>query len=218
MKPPCCATTTLVLLAGLAAPPAARPAAAADPPPPATAAQTEADEYTRYELLAPGTARFRILYEVTATTAGATEYFNGIRGGSEASGIAVSDPASGRPLEWSVVSGREARGAHPQADPSGRYIRIRLPRPVPKDGGVRLLIEKVYADPKSYSGDGDRLVFARSLGIRRNAVVLPPGYELVACNYPSQVIQEADGRVGVSFMNVGPAVVPLVVEARRLQP
>jgi len=34
-------------------------------------AQTEADEYTRYELLAPETASFKITYEVTATTPGA---------------------------------------------------------------------------------------------------------------------------------------------------
>ena len=36
-----------------------------------TTTQSEADEYTRYELLAPETASFRISYEVTATTAGA---------------------------------------------------------------------------------------------------------------------------------------------------
>ena len=30
--------------------------------------QTQEDDYTRYELLAPDTAQFRILYEVTATT------------------------------------------------------------------------------------------------------------------------------------------------------
>ena len=33
--------------------------------------QTQEDDYTRYELLGPDTAQFRILYEVTATTAGA---------------------------------------------------------------------------------------------------------------------------------------------------
>ena len=38
---------------------------------PAAVGQTEADEYTRYELLAPETASFKIYYEVTATTAGA---------------------------------------------------------------------------------------------------------------------------------------------------
>lgn len=41
--------------------------------------QTDSDAYTRYELLAPGSAKFRIIYEVTATTPGATYYFNPIR-------------------------------------------------------------------------------------------------------------------------------------------
>jgi len=34
--------------------------------PSATGTQTETDEYTRYELLAPETASFRIYYELTA--------------------------------------------------------------------------------------------------------------------------------------------------------
>ena len=34
--------------------------------------QTQADDYTRYELLAPGSQAFRISYDVTATTPGAT--------------------------------------------------------------------------------------------------------------------------------------------------
>ena len=38
---------------------------------PSAARQSESDEYTRYELLAPGSARFRIVYEVSATTPGA---------------------------------------------------------------------------------------------------------------------------------------------------
>ena len=37
----------------------------------AVSAQTETDEYTRYELLAPDTTSFTIRYEVTATTPGA---------------------------------------------------------------------------------------------------------------------------------------------------
>ena len=38
---------------------------------PAVAQQTEEDDYTRYELLAPDTQQFAIVYDVTATTAGA---------------------------------------------------------------------------------------------------------------------------------------------------
>ena len=57
--------------------------------------QTEADDYTSYELLGPDTHQFRILYDVTATTAGARFYFNPIRKGSEASDERVTDLATG---------------------------------------------------------------------------------------------------------------------------
>jgi hypothetical protein len=79
---------------------------------------------------------------------------------------------------------------------------------------VRLLIDKTYKDAKSYYRDGDAIVFDRSLGIRRNAIVLPPGYRLVSCNVPSQVMATSDGRVQVSFMNPGPTAAPLVVRAK----
>jgi hypothetical protein len=177
----------------------------------------ETDEYTRYELLDPGTARFHILFEVTASEPGATVYFNPIRKGSAASGESVRDRATSRPLPFEVVSGEEARSSGlPEADPATSYIRIRLPRPVPEEGGIRLLIEKTYEDPQSYvQKAADRIVFSRTLGIRRNSIVLPAGYELTACNAPAQVLTEPDGRSAVSFVHTGPDAFPLVLEARR---
>src|ERR1700723_3249601 len=62
--------------------------------------QTETDEYTRYELLAPETASFKIYYEVTATTAGAKYFYNPIRKGSVASDESVFDAMTGKPLEF----------------------------------------------------------------------------------------------------------------------
>jgi hypothetical protein len=184
-------------------------AAAAQPP--------ASDDYTRYELLAPDTAQFRIVYEVTATTSGAAYYFNPIRKGSEASDEAVYDRMSGKPLRFDVVSGAEARAAgQTNADLDTRYIKVQLPRPVPSGGELRLRIDKTYCDPKSYFVEGERLVFARSLGVRRNSVVLPGGYELVACNVPAQVLQEPDGRIKVSFINPGPDAAGVVIKARRL--
>ena len=182
-----------------------------------TQPQTEADEYTRYELLTPESAQFRILYEVSATTPGATMYFNPIRKGSQATDEAVYDRLTGQALRFEIVSGADARrGGHAEADLDTRYIRIALPRPVPKDGEVRLLIDKTYKDPQSYFREGELLVFSRSLGIKRNSVALPRGYEVVSCNVPSQVLSEPDGRVLVSFMNPLPPDAPLVVKARRL--
>jgi hypothetical protein len=177
----------------------------------------EADEYSRYELLEPGSGRFHILFEVTAITPGATAYFNPIRKGSQASDESVRDRATSKPLPFELVSGEEARASGlPEADLAMSYIRVQLPHPVPAEGGVRLLIEKTYEDAKSYSRkDPDRIVFARTLGIRRNAIVLPAGYELTACNVPSQVLAEPDGRLKVSLMHTGPEAVPLVLEARQ---
>lgn len=68
-----------------------------------SARQTESDEYARYELLAPDTASFKILYEVTATTPGAKVFFNPIRKGSVASGEAVYDAMTGEPLKFEIV-------------------------------------------------------------------------------------------------------------------
>jgi hypothetical protein len=179
--------------------------------------QTESDAYTRYELLAPGSAKFRIVYEVTATTPGARYYFNPIRKGSVASDERVIDRATGAPLQFDVVNGTVAHaGGVRGADSTQEYIRVTLARPVPGDGGeARVLIDKTYEDAKSYYVDGEDIVFNRPLGIKRNAVVLPNGYELVACNYPSQVLQEPDGRVKISFWNATPAEAPLVIRGRR---
>src|SRR5262249_15465125 len=165
--------------------------------------QTQQDEYTEYSLLAPETSSFKILYEVTATSAGATTYFNPIRKGSQASDEAVIDVMSGQPLKFEQVSGSAARASgFAGADADTDYIRVHLARPVPADGGqARLRIIKTYKDPKSYFKEGDAIVFTRGLGIRRNAVVLPPGYQLVDCNVPSQVTSEPDGRIRISFMH-----------------
>jgi len=183
-------------------------------------APVEADEYTRYELLDPDSAQFHILYEVTVIASGANVFFNPIRKGSVASGEHVTDRMTGESLRFEQVSSEEARRTGlPDAERDTDYIRIHLPRPVPPQGGqVRLLIEKTYKDAKSYFRRGDEIVFARSLSIPRNSVVLPAGYELVACNVPSQVLSASDGRIFISFMNPGPSEAPLEIRARRLSP
>src|SRR5579859_2791784 len=177
----------------------------------------EANGYTRYELLAPGSGKFRIIYDITAVRPGAAAFFNPIRKGSIASDEKVTDLATGRALAFKVVTGQEAKTSGlPDADPSYDYIRVELARPVPDKGGEgRILIEKTYEDAKSYHLEGGDIVFDRGLGIKKNAVVLPAGYVLVSCNYPSQVAQEADGRIRVSFFNITPGEAPLKLRASR---
>jgi hypothetical protein len=196
------ALAALVSFPAVAAPPAALP-------------PEEAYGYTRYELLAPGSGQFRIIYDITETHAGANAFFNPIRKGSVSTDESVIDRATGAPLAFKVVSGADAKTEMPRLDPTYDYIRVALARPVPADGGEgRIRILKTYEDKKSYYESGDTIVFDRRLGIKRNAVVLPKGYGLVACNYPSQVEQEADGRIKVSFLNNTPGEAPLKLSAK----
>lgn len=176
--------------------------------------QTDDGAFTRYELLAPASHAFRIVYDITATTPGATTYFNPIRTGSIASNEHVTDRASGAPLNFTEVGGDAARaGGVANATPDSRYIAVTLARPVAEGGGSRIRIDKTYVDAKSYHAEGDGIVFDRSLGIKRNTVVLPAGYRLASVNVPVQVVQQADGRIAVSFWNAAPLAMPLVVRA-----
>lgn len=185
---------------------------------PAFAQNRSADDYTRYELLEPGSGKFRIVYDVTAVTPGAEAYYNPIRKGSEASDESVIDLMTGQPLKFEVVSGAQARaGGFPRADLDTSYIKVTLARRVPAEGGEgRIRILKTYRDAKSYYVEGDTIVFARPLGIRRNSIVLPAGYEIVSCNVPVQVIEEPDRRIGVSFIHTFPGEADLVLKARKL--
>ena len=78
---------------------------------PAAAQNRAEDEYTRYELLAPETASFRITYDVTAVTPGAKFFFNPIRKGSAVSDQSVIDLMTGAPLKFREVTGQQARDA-----------------------------------------------------------------------------------------------------------
>lgn len=179
--------------------------------------QSQTDDYTRYELQEPGSGAFRIFYDVSATTPGAIYYYNTIRTGAEEEVHDVTDLHTGASLAWEIVDGAYARAhGHPRASLDGRYIKVTLARPVPEGGQGRVRIDKTYTDTDSYHMEGPDVVFERSLGIRRNAVVLPPAFELVEANYPVQVDTETDGRLRVSFMSPGPGAVDLRVRGRPL--
>jgi hypothetical protein len=169
---------------------------------------------TRYE---PAGARQREVqdhYEVTATRR-ATRYFNPIRRGSVATDESVLDRMTGQPCGSrscaAMWPGPVAWALIRPASTSWSTWRGRC------RGVKRILIDKTYEDATSYMAGGDTLVFNRPLGIKKNSVVLPAGYELISVNYPSQVRQEADGRIQVSFINVGTAQVPYIVKARKLK-
>ena len=183
------------------------------------------DTYTRYELLAPESHQFKIYYEVTETRPGAKFHFNAIREGSEATDESVIDLATGKPLKFEVVTGTQAAEAsgdkaNPQAErfnPTSKYIQVHLAHPVPARGEYRLAIIKTYKDDKSYYTEGDAIVFKRPLGIPRDSVVLPAGYEILSSSVATQVLSESDGRLKLAFVNPGSGgQLEVTIKARRL--
>src|SRR5205809_1177499 len=185
----------------------------------ASAQYISADTYTRYELLPPETHQFKIYYEVTETRAGARFHFNQIREGSEASDESVIDLATGKPLKFEVVTGAQAKTDSPVENFSAtaHYIKVFLAHPVPTSGEYRLEIIKTYKDDKSYYTEGDQIIFKRPLGIPRNSIILPAGYEIVSCSVATQVLMEKDGRLKLAFVNPGSGgQLEVTIKARKL--
>jgi hypothetical protein len=178
-----------------------------------------ADEFTLYELQLPETHQFAITYDVTATHEGAPFFFNPIRPGSVATKERVIERSTGKELKFEVVNGTAAKatGLVPAETPDkAEFIKVYLPGPVPKGGETRIRIFKTYTDAPSYTLTDGQLVFVRPLGIKRNVVVLPKGWELVECASPGIVSTDDDGRVRVSFLNDRDDQLPVKIVARRL--
>jgi hypothetical protein len=178
-----------------------------------------ADEFTLYELLPPETHQFAITYDVTATREGAQFFFNPIRPGSTASKEKVIERSTGKELKFEVVSGKDAKTTGlvpPQTPDSAGFIKVHLPGAVPKGGETRIRIFKTYTDAASYYVKDGTLVFERPLGIKRNVVVLPEGWEVVGCASPAIIATESDGRVHLSFVNDRDDQLPVKITARRL--
>ena len=182
-------------------------------------ALSAADEFTLYELLPPETHQFAITYDVTTAREGAQFFFNPIRPGSIATKERVIERSTGKELKFEVVSGKEAKTTglvSPETKDEAQFIKVYLPAPVPKGGETRLRIYKTYTDPASYMLKDGQLVFERPLGIKRNVVVLPAGWELTACASPAIVSTDSDGRTRISFVNDRDDQLPVKITARRL--
>ena len=178
------------------------------------------DEMTVYELLDPSTHKFAIQYDVSATEAGSKAYFNIIRPGSEATDEKVIDRATGKEIPFHLSDGKEAKAAglaDKDTPDETKFIKIPLSHPVPEGGEYRLRIFKTYADSKSYFIENNLLVFDRSLGVKRNVIILPAGYELISCTVPVMVSQEADGRIKVSMVNDRDDELGTRITARKLK-
>lgn len=178
-----------------------------------------ADELTVYDLLAPETHKFAIVYDVSATREGSPYYLNPIRHGSVAEKERVIDRATGQDLKFDVIDGKTAKaegiGGRNSAD-NDEFLRVHLLKPVAKGSETRIRIYKTYTDAASYYEKDGNIVWERPLGIKRNVVILPKGYELIGSASPAIVSTDPDGRVRLSFLNDRDDQLPVKITARRM--
>jgi hypothetical protein len=164
------------------------------------------DAYTEYAILEPGSEQFRIRFLPEQPSAGSTELVNATRGGSEGSGVEVYDPRTGKPLKFTY----EQQGN----DPEGHAIRATLPIPVPEGGIGRVLIYKTYKDARTYTMDGQDIVWVRSLAGYRLGVILPKGFGFVSSDVAAQLTTLPDGRLKIAFANPSGQSNPVTIRAR----
>jgi hypothetical protein len=171
-----------------------------------------------YFLQPPESHAFDLYHDYTESRPGIDRYLNVVRKGSTASAPSARVLDTGEALKVETVKGeallKGGLEAGEEVTPDSDVVVIHFP-PVPKDGSVRLRIAETYTDPKSYRLEGDDLVFDRSFGRPRNAVVLPAGWYLTASSIPALVSETPDGRIRLDFVNPRNDEIAVLLKARR---
>jgi hypothetical protein len=196
------------------------PAGAASSPEPGERLSERAhqDREIVYFLQQPETHAFDLYHDYTETRPGVDRYLNVVRTGSTASNPAARNLDTGEDLRVETLRGDALpkSGAEDDEDiPPDADVVVAHFTPVPPGGSVRLRISETYIDPKSYRLERDELVFDRTLGRPRNAVVLPAGWLLTASSIPAQVSETADGRIRLDFINTRNDEIAVLIRARR---
>ena len=99
-------------------------------------------------------------------------------------------------------------------DAEAHVIVIQFPA-VRQGETLRLRISETYTAPSSYRLQGEDLVFERSFGRPRNAVVLPSGWYCTFSAAPATLSQLPDGRVRLDYRNDRPEALQVLLKARR---
>src|SRR5262249_14330307 len=128
-----------------------------------------------YFLQQPETHSFDLYHDYTESRPGTDKYLNVVRKGSRASKPSARILDTGETLTAETLRGdsitRAGLDIGEPVQPGSEVVVIRF-APVEKGKSVRLRISETYTDEKSYRLDGDELIFDRSFGRPRNAVVL----------------------------------------------
>ena len=171
-----------------------------------------------YLLQPPETHAFDLYHDYTESRPGIDRYFNVVRTGSTASKPSARILDTGETLKVDTQKGADLlKGgleAGEEVKPEDDVVVIHFSAVKP-GGSSRLRIAETYTDAKSYRLEGDELVFDRTFGRPRNAVLLPAGWYLTASSIPAMVSETADGRIRLDFLNPRNDEIAVLIRAKR---
>jgi hypothetical protein len=171
-----------------------------------------------YILQPPETHAFDLFHDYTETREGVDRYLNVVRQGSTVSNPRAVVLDTGEALRVETLKGEAITQAGLELEEPVRadseVALVRFP-PVAKGRSLRLRISETYTDPGRYRLEGGELVWDRTLGRSRNAVVLPAGWSLTNCSIPATVSETEDGRLRLDFVNPRPDEIAVLLTARR---
>ena len=171
-----------------------------------------------YFLREPDTHAFDLYHDYTEAREGMDRYINVVRQGSTVANPGARILDTGEDLKPEILTGEAITAAKldigEPVRPDSEIVLIRFP-PVARGASVRLRISETYTDPARYKMEGDELVWDRSFGRPRNAVVLPAGWMLTASAIPATVSVTEDGRIRLDFVNPRPDEIAVLIKARR---
>lgn len=174
-----------------------------------------------YSLRDPATHAFDLFHDYTESREGMDHYVNVVRPGSTVENPSARILDTGQALTSQILKGEAITAAAldigEPVKPDTEIVLVRFP-PVGRAASVRLRISETYTDPARYKLEGDELVWDRSFGRPRNAVILPRGWMLSTSSIPATVRETEDGRIRLDFVNARPDEIAVLIKAKRRPP
>lgn len=171
-----------------------------------------------YFLQQPETHAFNLYHDYTESRQGINGYANVVRAGSAASHPTARILDTGEELQPREMNGAQLLASKINVGealaPDARVVVIPF-APLEPGRSLRLRIAETYTAPASYRLDGEELVFDRSLGRPRNAVVLPTGWYCTFSAVPATVTQLPDGRIRLDYWGDRPEPLDVLLKGRR---
>jgi hypothetical protein len=184
----------------------------------AYAERARQDREIVYYMNAPETHSFDLYHDVTITKLGQSTYVNVVRAGSKVSRPTAVCLDTGEALKVETLKGDEITKAKIEFEgpvkPESEAAVIRFPAVV-AGKTTRIRIRETYTDPARYRMEGDLVIWDRSFGRPRNAVILPDGYALVGSAFPARISLTDDNRIRLDFDNPRNDEVRALIHARK---